>query len=92
MPSETVAGSDPVAAQINVSSPILDGAYPVSVVGDDTVSGDYNGSSGHYYSFYQLSSPDVIMSTLSFTVTIEQDIIPGGLVAGTGSFNAERHL
>jgi hypothetical protein len=46
-PSQTVVGSDVESAQITASSPIFDGAYPVTVVGGDNESGFFQDYSGN---------------------------------------------
>jgi uncharacterized repeat protein (TIGR01451 family) len=87
--SQPVAGTQPTGIQVTATSPIFDGAYPLTV-GSDTVTdpNPQNFSTRTYYSNYQLSHPYVVMSTVNFTVTVYQDTIPGGTVAGTGSLGA----
>jgi uncharacterized repeat protein (TIGR01451 family) len=92
IPGQNVANSNVVSAQITASSPVFDGAYPVSVVGGDSQSALFQDYSGNIYSSYQLSHSNVILSTLSFDVYVETDVTPGGIFAGTGEFDAQGNL
>jgi uncharacterized repeat protein (TIGR01451 family) len=90
--SQPVAGSQPVGIQVTATSPIFDGAYPLTV-DSDTVTAYFAGAAGNrIFSTYQLSHPYLIMSSLSFTVTVSQNTDSGtptgGVFAGTGSFDA----
>ncbi|HVC96606.1 MAG TPA: LamG-like jellyroll fold domain-containing protein [Pirellulales bacterium] len=90
VPSQTAQNSNVVSAQITASSPIFDGAYPVTVVGSDNITSDsYQGSGSYVTSSYQLSNPDVILSTLSFGVTVYNDVTQGGIFVGTVSFDSK---
>jgi uncharacterized repeat protein (TIGR01451 family) len=87
--SQPVAGTQPVGIQVTATSPILDGAYPVtSSIDTVTDPNPQNYNTSTYYSNYQLTHPYVILSTVNFTVTIFEDRIPGGTIDGTGSFDA----
>ncbi len=88
VPSQTAAGAVPTGAQIDVSSPILDGAYPVTPE-IATASGTFIQTGKYYYATYVLPQSNVILSSLSFTVAIETDIIPGGITVGTVSFSPQ---
>ncbi len=89
IPGQSVTNSNVVGAQITASSPIFDGAYPVSVVGGDSESGFFQDYSGNIYSSYQLSHSNVILSSLSFNVYVETDVVQGGIFAGTGQFDSQ---
>jgi uncharacterized repeat protein (TIGR01451 family) len=91
--SQPAAGSQPVGIQVTATSPVFDGAYPLTV-DTDTVTAYFAGAADNIvFSSYQLSHPYVIMSSLSFTVTVNENTDSagnptGGVFAGTGSLDA----
>ncbi len=81
------SGAVPTIEQIAVSSPILDGAYPTTPETANNVSSpDFGAVENFAYADFSLPQSDVILSTLTFTLTVTTT--SGVVDLGNGSFNS----
>jgi hypothetical protein len=91
IPSPYTPGAIADGTQVTVTAPELGGrGYPISF-GNDTITNNHTGyvdANHNVHTGFQLSHSNVLLGSLSFSVTIDQDTVPGGIFDGTGSFDA----
>ena len=76
-----------VGAQITITTPILDGPYPLTPGSSGTLSGAFVTDGEYTFSTFSLGQSDIILQSLSFEITLDGTV--GDSDIGTGSFTPQ---